>query len=788
MILDLRSQQVRDTCHFVMKLAEVTGDRMKPFLRDSFSSILEGVKIPHKVTSGYIDECIIHLIKHVTFKSAIILVMHEVKESKSKVVRERCLDYINLILVHWDITEKEQDFFVDAIKIGLEDAAVRAREIARSAYLNMFNLYPDKAEKIKSLLPRAYQLKLTRTEEEGLSAVPGSPNTSVNLGSSIDSVGLKSLAKHLNSTGDSVSLSSTIDESSTTTSLGTSGPLKSTKANDSSSAPTPVVHSKKPITKGTPHHTMATTASATHAALTARAHHDAAVAAALHCAETIPVPAKKKAAPVGHPRAQPSSSETLSSKFDKRHYVGNVNLLASASSDTAGRSSVDSTTRQSESNRNSTESAPEQSVDIADDPLDPVEQAVLSIQARVRGTQSRRRSVVHNPFAALAASSPEPQTQSSALSSSANSAGSLSSGASTGITSHATTSTVSITAPAATSAPSSVSFASSVKDRPAATSSSASSARNPRTPAPSKRTGLRSSQDTPALPAFSTSTTTQASVLHTSSASARKTSAGSDRGRSTSAGRSPRSVNTPATSRSRSASKSRPTTAAAAAAEVTATNGSPNRISSSSANTHGSWEDSAAPADKMVLFPKDLSLSMHVFVVTAKEGRVPGTVRFIGHTAFAAGIWVGVALDGPYGKNDGSVHGRRYFDCKPEHGLFVKEEAVERVVGGVHCDRDSVSVTSQETPTPSVANSNQDSTERKGSISGLLKLKLSQMMELLNHQLQIVVELEEEEKIRGGQHGHSLRAADLHAEIVNMTNKEEGLIGTFKQHLHDRLS
>lgn len=74
-----------------MKLAEVTGDRMKPFLRDSFSSILEGVKIPHKVTSGYIDECITHLIKHVTFKSAIVLVMHEVRESKSKVVRERCL-------------------------------------------------------------------------------------------------------------------------------------------------------------------------------------------------------------------------------------------------------------------------------------------------------------------------------------------------------------------------------------------------------------------------------------------------------------------------------------------------------------------------------------------------------------------------------------------------------------------------------------------------------------------------------------------------------------------------
>jgi hypothetical protein len=90
-VLDLRSQQVRDTCQFLMRLAEVTGERMKPFLRDSFATILEGAKIPHKVTSGYIDECIIHLIKHVTFKGAIVLIMHEIKESKSKAMREHCL-------------------------------------------------------------------------------------------------------------------------------------------------------------------------------------------------------------------------------------------------------------------------------------------------------------------------------------------------------------------------------------------------------------------------------------------------------------------------------------------------------------------------------------------------------------------------------------------------------------------------------------------------------------------------------------------------------------------------
>jgi hypothetical protein len=51
--VDLRSQQVRDTTQLLIKLADVTGERMKALLRDSFSTILEGVKVPHKVGSLY---------------------------------------------------------------------------------------------------------------------------------------------------------------------------------------------------------------------------------------------------------------------------------------------------------------------------------------------------------------------------------------------------------------------------------------------------------------------------------------------------------------------------------------------------------------------------------------------------------------------------------------------------------------------------------------------------------------------------------------------------------------
>lgn len=45
--------------------------------------------------------------------------------------------------------------------------------------------------------------------------------------------------------------------------------------------------------------------------------------------------------------------------------------------------------------------------------------------------------------------------------------------------------------------------------------------------------------------------------------------------------------------------------------------------------------------------------------VTGKDSQ--GTVAFIGTTSFAAGKWIGVILDDPKGKNNGSVQGKSYF-------------------------------------------------------------------------------------------------------------------------------
>ncbi|VDN57963.1 unnamed protein product [Dracunculus medinensis] len=60
-----------------------------------------------------------------------------------------------------------------------------------------------------------------------------------------------------------------------------------------------------------------------------------------------------------------------------------------------------------------------------------------------------------------------------------------------------------------------------------------------------------------------------------------------------------------------------------------------------------------------------------------------GSIVYIGPTNFAPGEWIGLVLDKPLGKNDGSVDGQRYFTCAPNHGLFCKASKLERIQSSV---------------------------------------------------------------------------------------------------------
>jgi len=55
-----------------------------------------------------------------------------------------------------------------------------------------------------------------------------------------------------------------------------------------------------------------------------------------------------------------------------------------------------------------------------------------------------------------------------------------------------------------------------------------------------------------------------------------------------------------------------------------------------------------------------------------------GCVKFIGETEFKTDIlWIGVQLDEPYGKNNGSVAGKKYFECEANYGVFVRPMNIE---------------------------------------------------------------------------------------------------------------
>lgn len=60
-------------------------------------------------------------------------------------------------------------------------------------------------------------------------------------------------------------------------------------------------------------------------------------------------------------------------------------------------------------------------------------------------------------------------------------------------------------------------------------------------------------------------------------------------------------------------------------------------------------------------------------------GQKKGTIRSFGYTKFASGLWVGVELDEPSGKNDGSVAGARYFYCEMNYGIFAPVSKVKRI-------------------------------------------------------------------------------------------------------------
>lgn len=93
-------------------------------------------------------------------------------------------------------------------------------------------------------------------------------------------------------------------------------------------------------------------------------------------------------------------------------------------------------------------------------------------------------------------------------------------------------------------------------------------------------------------------------------------------------------------------------------------------------NKIGRFADDARDGETSAALPSDLTVGARVKVTPATERDFEriGTVKFVGSADFAPGVWIGVHYDEPVGKNDGSVEGKRYFECPSKYGGLVKPE------------------------------------------------------------------------------------------------------------------
>ncbi|XP_055672221.1 CAP-Gly domain-containing linker protein 4 isoform X3 [Falco peregrinus] len=93
-------------------------------------------------------------------------------------------------------------------------------------------------------------------------------------------------------------------------------------------------------------------------------------------------------------------------------------------------------------------------------------------------------------------------------------------------------------------------------------------------------------------------------------------------------------------------------------------------VRSKSSVLRRSWSSTSAASTEG---PVKLHEGSQVLLTSSNE---MGTIRYIGPTDFAPGIWLGLELRSAKGKNDGSVGERRYFTCKLNHGVLVRPSRV----------------------------------------------------------------------------------------------------------------
>ncbi|XP_015270375.1 PREDICTED: CAP-Gly domain-containing linker protein 4 isoform X3 [Gekko japonicus] len=109
------------------------------------------------------------------------------------------------------------------------------------------------------------------------------------------------------------------------------------------------------------------------------------------------------------------------------------------------------------------------------------------------------------------------------------------------------------------------------------------------------------------------------------------------------------------------------TTSASSQKEINRRNSS---VKSKNSALRRSWSNTTTVSTEG---PVKLHEGSQVLLTSSSE---MGIIRYIGPTDFAPGVWLGLELRSAKGKNDGLVGDKRYFTCKPNHGVLVRPSRV----------------------------------------------------------------------------------------------------------------
>lgn len=159
---DLRSQVVREACITIAYLSVVLADKFDRLAEAFLLSLISLLQNAAKVVSSSGLVCIRFLLRHTHSPSLIPIIVTQLCSSKSKEIRRACCEFMHLILRTWSsrVIERHLGLVQEAVKKGITDADDKAREVSRSAFAELAQIFPEAAERVKNSLDFTYRKML----------------------------------------------------------------------------------------------------------------------------------------------------------------------------------------------------------------------------------------------------------------------------------------------------------------------------------------------------------------------------------------------------------------------------------------------------------------------------------------------------------------------------------------------------------------------------------------------------------------------------------------------------